>query len=595
MTTLIPKFDFKDGGATPVGAVNRPINLKLEETISVKDFGAVGDGVTDDTAAIQAAINAYKSTGSGAQPNKTSLIYVPPGTYLISAPINVYGGTQLVGAGRGSLLQQTTGLTGQLIELTGGTDTYCNEVVIDNLGFKTSGTVWAIKATASVVGQSTFSNLVLVDCGFGLSLGIYTQSCLVENISSMGSLDQLLFLRGNRNWVRNLDKENGSGTTTDPYILVQAHGIGAGASEGNIFNDILLEGTESVNKTPMVLDGVSMFTLNGFWSEPNSANSGYGLNIKGSNYVHITGYYQAPYSTNNKIKIENSIRVIFDEYNANPEDAPLSSTLEVDSLSSVYIQYLYTRRGSNLQLVSNMNKNIRIVNTQINNGLGTTGVSLTQRPSYIGGNLLVNPSFEAGTYGWNVANLVTYTPTIVASEISNGLMLVLTNSGTTGSNAAYQNITISAAQVGVPITISMMAKCTGGGWVMPYVTGAGITLGNHICEIISGAGWGLSTVTVVPQSAGTLVVGCYAINTAVAYFDCVCVAFGTDGCIDQTNVGSLGINNNTVTYSSAAPTTGTWKKGDIVYNNTASSGGFVGWVCTTAGSPGTWNTFGVIS
>lgn len=45
----------------------------------------------------------------------------------------------------------------------------------------------------------------------------------------------------------------------------------------------------------------------------------------------------------------------------------------------------------------------------------------------------------------------------------------------------------------------------------------------------------------------------------------------------------------------AAPTTGVWQLNEIVWNSAPASGGFIGWVCTSAGSPGTWKTFGLIS
>lgn len=47
--------------------------------------------------------------------------------------------------------------------------------------------------------------------------------------------------------------------------------------------------------------------------------------------------------------------------------------------------------------------------------------------------------------------------------------------------------------------------------------------------------------------------------------------------------------------ASAAPTTGTYRQGDVVYNTAPSAGGYAGWVCTVAGSPGTWKQFGAIA
>ena len=73
------------------GAVQRTVQSKLRETLSVTDFGAVGNGTTDDTAAIQAAINAASFGG----------IVLFPGNkqYLTKAPITLKGSVTLQGEG----------------------------------------------------------------------------------------------------------------------------------------------------------------------------------------------------------------------------------------------------------------------------------------------------------------------------------------------------------------------------------------------------------------------------------------------------------------------------------------------------------------
>jgi parallel beta-helix repeat protein len=60
------------------GAVATNVQAKLRQTVSVKDFGAVGDGGADDTAAIQAAFDSGALT-----------INVPDGTYKITSTLTI--------------------------------------------------------------------------------------------------------------------------------------------------------------------------------------------------------------------------------------------------------------------------------------------------------------------------------------------------------------------------------------------------------------------------------------------------------------------------------------------------------------------------
>jgi len=84
VTTLIPRNSFKNGNLTPAGAINRTISQKVQDVVSVRDFGAVGDGVTDDYAAIAACITYCRAN------NLT--VYFPSSSaeYLISAGL-VFG------------------------------------------------------------------------------------------------------------------------------------------------------------------------------------------------------------------------------------------------------------------------------------------------------------------------------------------------------------------------------------------------------------------------------------------------------------------------------------------------------------------------
>jgi hypothetical protein len=89
MTTLIPKYD---QGAS--NAVNRAINLKLGEFVSVLDFGADNTGTTDCTAAFNNAISAV---------NSNTTIFIPAGTYKFTQSTGITlangNGARLIGIG----------------------------------------------------------------------------------------------------------------------------------------------------------------------------------------------------------------------------------------------------------------------------------------------------------------------------------------------------------------------------------------------------------------------------------------------------------------------------------------------------------------
>jgi hypothetical protein len=91
---------------------------------NVKKFGAKGDGVTDDTIAIQNALN------------EGGNIFFPKGTYLVNSLV-VKSNTKIQGAGKGvSILQFITSPTGPLLDLRGISTALKSDIEICDLTFK---------------------------------------------------------------------------------------------------------------------------------------------------------------------------------------------------------------------------------------------------------------------------------------------------------------------------------------------------------------------------------------------------------------------------------------------------------------------------
>lgn len=180
--------------APGTGAVSRTLAAKLSDLVSVKDFGAVGDGITNDTVAIQNAVN----TGS--------MVFFPKGTYRIVSPISS-GATPVRICGEGQHLS-----------------TIFQETVNANL--------WDHGQVAAPVYGSTFEASDIAfkcknECNIALNIKLHPQSAgfVLQNIKISGLDD----------------------TTTD-YFKNAIYGQGCGLCE---INNLTITGRLGASLTPI--------------------------------------------------------------------------------------------------------------------------------------------------------------------------------------------------------------------------------------------------------------------------------------------------------------------------------------------------------
>ena len=146
---------------TGTGATARTVDAKLKDTVSVKDFGAVGDGVTDDTAAIQATITAVGIAGG--------CVYFPKGTYKITSQLVIYDSNiRLVGDGFKNTTIAASSASFNMMRTTNGK----SFISISDLSFLGAATTNAT-AQYGIIGGTTAtdetSNVLIKNCRFSNS------------------------------------------------------------------------------------------------------------------------------------------------------------------------------------------------------------------------------------------------------------------------------------------------------------------------------------------------------------------------------------------------------------------------------------------
>lgn len=123
--SVADRYEYKGSVAgyphiTGVDASNpttRTLQLKLDESVSVKDFGAVGDGSTDDTTAINRALYELFCRESNEEIRRS--LFFPAGIYLVTDVIKVPPYARLYGEGKNSsIIVQNSASPGKVVALS---------------------------------------------------------------------------------------------------------------------------------------------------------------------------------------------------------------------------------------------------------------------------------------------------------------------------------------------------------------------------------------------------------------------------------------------------------------------------------------------
>jgi hypothetical protein len=565
------------GGSALIGflqagtsAQPRTVQSKLRDVVSVKDFGAVGNGVADDTVAIQAALSASTS------------VVVPKGNYIVSGTLNMALNDATLFLDGGSQITHTATGT-KCLNITGARNTVCGSGVIYSSGAQdatnspiTYAAIWVTGEGCNIrditLQRITRCGVYFSDAGYATIDGITVDGEF--NTSTWTPTDTVLFAIFAD---PNASSSQGQILVTSSKFSRLVSGIGVGnyssANDGRGFSfasNLFIDCADHAVYCGATVKGVNV-----------SANScdrcGSGIALTGNGHV-ING---------NTVTNFGAARGTFDKVSISLRDSSncvVSNNTLIGPYGAAYSGIDFANLSSNTISNNVIEGNVVINTGTVQGRMLVVGDVLNTEVligNVINGNIFKGPGIDFGA----VANLFTKATFYGSNNvISNNLihstnqwqclqLIRQKNATITGNKFVWEYSAPSPATLDV-VYLNDVSFSTVRNNSLSVIGGTNVTI-NGFTNFASGSNWFTENLSLLTDSSVAAAVP--VSNAQVS---------------DRVINNSWNINR---VEASAAPTTGTWSLGDVVYNTNPSSGAYFGWVCTVAGTPGTWKTFGLIS
>ena len=565
--------------------------------INIADYGAVGDGTTDDTTAIQNAITEAIGT--------SGYLYVPAGTYIAST-LTINNSLTVYGAGSLSVIKQKSSTADDLLKITGTG----NNVIIDNLTFDGNFAGQAAQSSNSIIratadGSTSLANvfsLVVQNCEFRNP----AFSAVRVQGDNLATTREVAWILNNR-FVNGAEGVDNVGQDYNPRDIAMDDLVEAWI-QNNIFESdsapsnfgrcaIVIQQTQTLVERLTELHIIGN-RINRRGCNVSQSLGAIDLYIWGSNCVVRDNIIKNSYASAIKWK-QNAARL----------------TVLNNKIDTLQVAVGSALNGNNP--TNGTAKDLCIVEgNQVNDWPGaTSGVivieGFTTPPDDYSEGIVIRNNQLKDCSGWQIQVANTKSATIDGNQMfpNSGVVGIVATTANDGQLRITNNFIgacSSYAIVTVGTNVATFDSIVNGNTVISnaqtysiYLAGRRVTCNdNYVADSVGGIS--LATITDAEVcnnffknlSGGIAVFVDGVTNLAIFGNSAIGV---TNGAFYNAAVTIKRDFSNTWNWVAGTPVTGYYNVSDILWNNAAAAGGKIGWVCTTAGSPGTWKTFGDIT